>query len=172
VRPAENTFFRRQTAPDQLHRCSAAGEHVLHCFVLRPHVMGGPPICLFCLLVKPCDCPSGPTWRAEGAAAALRDMNSAAVVLLFRRVLEATMGPGSVAVFYAAVCSKDKPGLRSIGGAMLADRSFAPLVQTILKETLTDDIGDKGMTRMVGHILQAYTQALCAAVQPSRTPSA
>ena len=133
--------------------------------------MGG-PICLFCLLVKPCSCSSGP-WREEGARAALQDMNPAAVLQLFRRVLEATMGTSSVNAFYAAALpTADKPGLGSIGGKMLADRSFAPLVQNMIKDTLTDAAGDREKTRMVRQILQAYTQALCDAVQPPRTPSA
>ena len=131
--------------------------------------MGG-PICLFCLLVKPCTCSSGP-WREEGARAALEDMNPAAVLQLFRRVLEATMGISSVAAFYAAVVAAE-PGLGSIGGKMLADRSSAPLVQNMIKDTLTDAAEDRGMTRKVRQILQAYTQALCDAVQPARTPSA
>mmetsp|Transcript_5417 Transcript_5417/g.13119 ORF Transcript_5417/g.13119 Transcript_5417/m.13119 type:complete len:132 (+) Transcript_5417:149-544(+) len=130
--------------------------------------MGG-SICLFCLLVKPCSCPSGQPWRAEAAADELPEMTSALVFQLFRRVLEQTMGPDAVVALYAAV-SADTPGLRSIDGAMLADRSFAPQVQGIIRQTLTDNKGGE-MTRMVGHVLEAYTQALCTAVQIARTSS-
>ena len=49
---------------------------------------------------------------------------------------------------------------------MLASRVFAPALRAIIKETMTDDMGGEGLAPVVGQVLHAYTQALCAAVQP------
>jgi hypothetical protein len=121
-------------------------------------------ICLECLLAIPCDCPPGTLGRADAAAVALRGMSTKEVVILFRKVIAAASGPDGAAVFDIAV--QNRPRLRCVGGRMLASRVFASALQTIIKETLTDDVGDEGMTQMVGQMLHEYTQALCAAVQP------
>jgi len=120
-------------------------------------------ICLECLLTIPCDCPPG-SGTAEAAAAALRGMSTKEVVQLFQKVLQATTGQEAASAFDVAV--KNKPKLRCVGGAMLSSRVFATALQTIIKETLTDDTGGEGLASVVGQVLHAYTQALCAAVQP------
>ena len=63
-------------------------------------------------------------------------------------------------------CSKELIFLEALQRKHTLLSLSCDLVQTILKETLTDDKEDWA-TQMVGEMLQVYTQALCAAAQPA-----